>query len=326
MSGKYWHVELLNFLFSKGFVQSKVDPSLVVRRDEHGNFIKLINYVDDMVYYGNTDGVEKDFVQELKNQFNVTDLGPAKWYLGVQLSRHGKDYVVDQSRYMTHFLEALRTKFRIKERTTPLPSDFVPTKKDCALTEEEKTQVQERFGDVNYRSVIGGMIYVSSGTRPDITYAVSKLAKFSNAPGMKHFRAMVWLVGYMSTTKDKGIRYYHNDEDSPIYKLLQRNNIPASEDGLITFTDSSWQDCPDTGRSTSGRISTINGGAVDHGSRVPVPVAMSTGEAEYLGAGNACMSAAHLRMLLYDLQKLGTKEHSYAEPNNMPTATVVAVG
>ena len=62
---------------------------------------------------------------------------------------------------------------------------------------------------------------------------------------------------------------------------------------------------------------------MDHASHVPVPVAMSTGEAEYLGAGNACMSAAHLRMLLFDLQKLGTDEHSYDDPVNMPPASVI---
>ena len=62
---------------------------------------------------------------------------------------------------------------------------------------------------------------------------------------------------------------------------------------------------------------------MDHASHVPVPVAMSTGEAEYLGAGNACMSAAHLRMLLFDLQKLGADVHSYDDPVNMPPASVV---
>ena len=35
------------------------------------------------------------------------------------------------------------------------------------------------------------------------------------------------------------------------------------------------------------------------------------------------MSAAYLHMLFYDLQTLGTTEHSYAEPTNMPTAIVV---
>ena len=323
LCGKYWNVELQEYLTEIGFVQSKVDPCLMIRRDKDGNYIKLINYVDDMLYYGSSEQVEKDFVKELKDRFNVTDLGTAKWYLGVQLTRTGKDYIVDQSRYIKHFLEGLKDKFNIKERRTPLPMDFVPTKKDCALTEEEKTQVKERFGDVNYRSVIGGLIYASSGTRPDITYAVSKLAKFSNAPGMKHFRALVWLVGYLNTTKNRGIKFYHNYKDSPIYKLCQSNNIPISTDGLATFSDASWQDCPDTGKSTGGKIITINGGAVDHGSQMPVPIAMSTGEAEYLGAGNACMSAAHIRMLIYDMHNLGSPEHSYTEPNSMPPAIIV---
>ena len=35
------------------------------------------------------------------------------------------------------------------------------------------------------------------------------------------------------------------------------------------------------------------------------------------------MSAAHICKLLYDLQKLGTAAHSYADPSNMPPATVV---
>ena len=323
LCGKYWNVELQEYLNEIGFVQSKVDPCLMVRRDKDGNYIKLINYVDDMLYYGSSEEHEKIFVKELKDRFNVTDLGAAKWYLGVQLTRTGKDYIVDQSRYIKHFLDGLKNKFTIKERRTPLPMDFVPTKKDCALTEEEKAQVQERFGDINYRSVIGGLIYASSGTRPDITYAVGKLAKFCNEPGMKHFRALVWLIGYLNTTKNRGIKFYHNYKDSPIYKLCQSNNIPISDDGQVTFSDASWQDCPDTGKSTGGKIITINGGAVDHGSQMPVPIAMSTGEAEYLGAGNACMSAAHIRMLIYDMRELGSPEHSYVEPNKMPSAIIV---
>ena len=55
---------------------------------------------------------------------------------------------------------------------------------------------------------------------------------------------------------------------------------------------------------------TINGGTVDHASQMPVPVAMSTREAEYLAAGNACIAAAHIRMLIYYLQHLGTENHS----------------
>ena len=62
---------------------------------------------------------------------------------------------------------------------------------------------------------------------------------------------------------------------------------------------------------------------VDHASHVPVPIAMSTGEAEYLGAGNACMSSAHLRMLSYDLHHLGTRQHTYERDNHLPPSMIV---
>ena len=37
------------------------------------------------------------------------------------------------------------------------------------------------------------------------------------------------------------------------------------------FSDSSWKDCPDTGRSTGAYIIFYQGGTIDHGTHVPVP-------------------------------------------------------
>jgi len=128
----------------------------------------------------------------------------------------------------------MKEQINLKKRDTPLPIDFVATKRDCAISEEEKEEVQKRFGHIHYRSAIGALIYASSGTRADITFAVSKLAKFSNDPGMKHYKALVWLISYLATHPDKGIRFYHNPEDSPIHKLLTRNKLSTPNNGLVT--------------------------------------------------------------------------------------------
>ena len=45
---------------------------------------------------------------------------------------------------------------------------------------------------------------------------------------------------------------------------------------FIDFSDSSWQDFPDTGRSTGVYIIFYQGGPIDHGTHVPVPVAQSS--------------------------------------------------
>ena len=85
--------------------------------------------------------------------------------------------------------------------------------------------------------------------------------------------------------------------------------MQISEDTVITFTDSSWNDCVDTGRSTGGNLSLTQGGAVDYNSHLPVPVAMSSGEAEYISAGFACIKASHLRVIIYVLRFLGSDSY-----------------
>ena len=61
--------------------------------------------------------------------------------------------------------------------------------------------------------------------------------------------------------------------------MLKENNVITNKDTIITFSDSSWNDCVDTVRSTGGNISIMQGGPVGHSSHLPVPVAMSSGEA-----------------------------------------------
>ena len=51
------------------------------------------------------------------------------------------------------------------------------------------------------------------------------------------------------------------------------------------------------------------GGPVDHNSHLPIPVAMSSGEVEYIATKTACMRESHLHMLIYDLGYLGTSEY-----------------
>ena len=141
---------------------------------------------------------------------------------------------------------------------------------------------------------------------------MGKLAKFSESPGPKHYKALVWLLGYVRHTHNKGIKFYHRKKDSPIYQVINDAKVDYPLNHMVTFTDASWQDCTDTGRSTCGRISFFHGGAIDHASYtpVPVPVAMSSGEAEYLGAAGAAIAAAHLRVLWYDFKYLGTSSYS----------------
>ena len=69
----------------------------------------------------------------------------------------------------------------------------------------------------------------------------------------------------------------------------------------MAFSDSRWQDCPDTGRSTGEYIIFYQGGTIDHGTHVPGPVAQFSAESEYDIACTAGTVLAHFSMLIHEL-------------------------
>jgi hypothetical protein len=83
--------------------------------------------------------------------------------------------------------------------------------------------------------------------------------------------------------------------------MLRSQEIQQTE-AFFGFSDSSWNDDVDTGRSTGCFIITYMGGSMDHSSNMPDPVALSSAEAEYNEGCVAFMAASHLRMLLCELE------------------------
>jgi len=84
---------------------------------------------------------------------------------------------------------------------------------------------------------------------------------------------------------------------------------------LITFTDSSWNNDVDTGRSTGCFLIFYMGGVVEHSYNLPNPVALSSAESEYNKACLACMLTSHLGMFLNELE-LKTGEVNPPVPNS----------
>ena len=149
---------------------------------------------------------------------------------------------MDQDQYVknitTRFEKLFKHTFKLKD--SPLPASFIPTKKDSPSTNAEIKEIKIRFGKLNFRSVIGALLYVSCFTRPDISYAVNKLAKYANNPGATHFRALLHLIGFLKANSNKGPKFYNDVTKSELYKVLQENNIEIKQDTNVVFTDSSW--------------------------------------------------------------------------------------
>ena len=80
-----------------------------------------------------------------------------------------------------------------------------------------------------------------------------------------------------------GLKYYADMNDKTLSDLLIQTSI-NTENKLMAFSDSIWQDCPDTGRSTGAYIIFYQGGTIDHGTHVTGPVDQPSAESEYNAA------------------------------------------
>ena len=72
-----------------------------------------------------------------------------------------------------------------------------------------------------------------------------------------------------------GLKYYADMNYAPVTDLLRQASI-KTDNRLMDFSDSIWQDFPDTGRSKGAYIIFYQGGPIDHGTHVPGPLSQSS--------------------------------------------------
>jgi Reverse transcriptase (RNA-dependent DNA polymerase) len=250
-SGKYWNIEFSEWLYSQNFIQSQSEPSYFVRYDKHNQWLRLLFFVDDMLYAGSNDSIEKQFEDSVKNRFDVKFLGPAQWFLQMRIHQH-KDstYTLDQHRYILNTLQRYDPNAEFPERETPFPTDYTFSKSNRPTTDNDQALLEKKYARLPFRSAVCTLLYLAYNTRADILFAVCKLAKACICPGDADFRALIWLIGYLRRRPFYALKFYPDGTSNPIYDICRHHRIPYSD--LVIFSDASWQDCPDTGRSTVG--------------------------------------------------------------------------
>ena len=132
------------------------------------------------------------------------------------------------------------------------------------------TDEEESFDQQQYQSAIGSLTYLSVSTRPDITYAVGNLAKFSSKPTKVHWMALKYVLHYLKGTMDHGILYKKGESTE-----------------FVGFSDTDWAGDINDRKSTSGYLFQMSGGAITWRSKKQECVALSTAEAEYVALASA---------------------------------------
>ena len=172
------------------------------------------------------------------------------------------------------------------------------TKYDTSNNDEQVEKLTKKFS-IHYRAWIGSLVNLLY-TRVYLSFAVHKLGNFSANPGKVHFEGLIHILIYIRDNNTLGLNYYPDMNDAPVTDLLRQASI-KTENRLMAFSDSCWQDCPDTVRSTRSYIIFYQGGKIDHGKHVTGSVAQPNVESEYNAGFTAGTALANFRMLIHEL-------------------------
>ena len=117
------------------------------------------------------------------------------------------------------------------------------------------------------------LLYVSNNIRPDITYAVSQVARFTAAPRVSHATAVKTIVRYLAQTAEKGLKV----KPDGTYNLL----CWADADLAGMYKQEPEYD-PNSAKSQYGYIITFGGVSLIWKSQLISAICLSTTHAEYV--------------------------------------------
>ena len=280
-AGRVWYKRLDTALLSLGFTRSQADPCLYI----HGNTLLAV-YVDDIIIAADDIDINP-LKQKLMNLFNMTDLGPVKWVLGVNIisSPDRTSFLLSQRAYIESIL-SMYNMLNCRGVTAPLETRLGPA------TPEEQDEFTQL--NISFAQAVGKLAYLAQVTRPDLAYTLSALARYQSSPGIQHWRAFKHVLRYLSSTRNLSLI------------------IKPSDLSLTSFADSDWAG-DDTRRSTSGNICQLGGATITWSSVLQRTVALSTAEAEYVSVANAAKQVLWIQQLLSDIGINQTKTPLYCD-------------
>jgi hypothetical protein len=154
--------------------------------------------VDDILLASNSPDMLKETKFCLGSKFEMKDMGPANYVLGIRISRDrdSKLIYLDQQNY----LEKVLKRFKMEDCrpvSTPVSKGTILNKSMCPTT---KTELEEMIA-VPYAQVVGSLMYAMTSTRPNICYAVGWVSRYQSNPGKAHWQAMKRIFRYLQMTK-----------------------------------------------------------------------------------------------------------------------------
>ncbi|XP_074266172.1 uncharacterized protein LOC141588638 [Silene latifolia] len=234
-----WYAKLATALTSYGFKQCPYDHFLF-SISTNDTEVHVLVYVDDLVICGNKTAMIDQFKAYLSKCFHMKDLGPLKYFLGLEIARNNTGLFISQRKYALDILTEAGL-IGSKPNNIPMePNHHLASTKSPPLTDPQP-----------YRRLVGRLVYLTI-TRPELTYSVHILAQFMHAPRVDHWQAALQVVRYLKSSPGQGI-LLRSDNDLRLHAYCDSDyaTCPNSRSGLYHPTSYSSAKTPSLGKRKS---------------------------------------------------------------------------
>ncbi|KAK2070488.1 hypothetical protein P8C59_004975 [Phyllachora maydis] len=337
-SPREWQDKLKILLKSLGYLPLILDPG-VFYNAKTCHFI--VTYVDNCLFIGPNIGYITDLKKRLNKVYAIEDLGPAAYFLGVQIirDRPNRRLWLNQSQYV----EEAVSRFNLAD-SKPISIPLQPGLVSQLQLEEDITSHLCNSTEIKlYQSLVGTAMYIMLLTRVDISFTVQWLSRSLNRPTKSHLNAAKNLFKYLNSTKDYSIcfscngntvadlgpklsnssntttklsRDFHSKEgprpltttsttivDSRNSKGSSRTSIINSSLVPIGFSDSDFAGDKATSKSTYGYLYKLAGRPISWKTKRATTIALSTLEAETDGLTEAIREVQWIIGLFSELHR-----------------------
>ena len=147
-------------------------------KNNGGNMIFVALYVDDLIFMGNNNEMIEEFKGTMIREFEMTNLGLMKFFLGLEVPQKETSVFVSQETYAKEILK----KYKM-ENCNPVS---IPMELGAKLS---KFDGGERVDASRYRSLVGSLRYLTC-TRLDLSLSVGIISRFMEELVYSHSKAL----------------------------------------------------------------------------------------------------------------------------------------
>jgi len=273
-AGQEWNLELDAKLTKKGYLRLEANPCVYIWRVGE-DFAIITVWVDDLLIFATTVELKNKVISDVESEWQITDLGEPSKIVGIEITRTPESIAISSSNYIESILQ--------KEGLGKSNSVSTPLDPNVPIEPNPEGNIGDRSN--SFARLLGELQYIANATRPDITYAVNRLASYTANPSLQHTTALKRILRYLSSTCSHGI----------VYKAL-----PQTPNFFHGYSDAALAN-QDEAKSTSGYVYIAGNGAITWNSKRQISQALSSAEAEYVTLTEAAREACWLRSLYTEL-------------------------